>query len=130
MSTEMPVVVVVVLLLRSDYGQQSHIEGSGTDGQYLPSDLLCPETYTWVPIEKCVPRLETSAYSRLHEDARAGDVRALKDLGRVLMLHKRTVMPYAAYSRKRKGCNDEKEVEQYARLLGQTCAERILLYRS
>ncbi|XP_060727907.1 arginyl-tRNA--protein transferase 1 isoform X1 [Tachysurus vachellii] len=99
-------------------------------GQYLPSDLLCPETYTWVPIEKCVPRLETSAYSRLHDDARAGDVRALKDLGRVLVLHKRTVMPYAAYSRKRKGCNDEKEVEQYARLLGQTCAERILLYRS
>ncbi|XP_027021583.2 arginyl-tRNA--protein transferase 1 isoform X3 [Tachysurus fulvidraco] len=99
-------------------------------GQYLPSDLLCPETYTWVPIEKCVPRLETSAYSRLLEDARAGDVRALKDLGRVLVLHKRTVMPYAAYSRKRKGCNDEKEVEQYARLLGQTCAERILLYRS
>ncbi|XP_047668359.1 arginyl-tRNA--protein transferase 1 isoform X8 [Tachysurus fulvidraco] len=103
---------------------------SPLEGQYLPSDLLCPETYTWVPIEKCVPRLETSAYSRLLEDARAGDVRALKDLGRVLVLHKRTVMPYAAYSRKRKGCNDEKEVEQYARLLGQTCAERILLYRS
>ncbi|KAG7334333.1 hypothetical protein KOW79_002740 [Hemibagrus wyckioides] len=99
-------------------------------GQYLPSDLLCPETYTWVPIEKCVPRLETSVYSRLHEDTQAGDACALKDLGRVLVLHKRTVMPYAAYSRKRKGCTDEKEVEQYAGLVGQTCAERILLYRS
>ncbi|KAB5582004.1 hypothetical protein PHYPO_G00182180 [Pangasianodon hypophthalmus] len=99
-------------------------------GQYQPSDLLCPETYTWVAIEKCVPRLDASAYARLNEDTRAGDASALKDLGRVLVLHKRTVMPYAAYSRKKKGFSDEKEVEQYASLVGQTCAEKILLYRS
>ncbi|MCJ8730871.1 hypothetical protein PDJAM_G00189480 [Pangasius djambal] len=99
-------------------------------GQYQPADLLCPETYMWVPIEKCVPRLDASAYARLNEDTRAGDASALKDLGRVLVLHKRTVMPYAAYSRKKKGFSDEKEVEQYASLVGQTCAEKILLYRS
>uniref|UniRef100_A0A672PTY9 arginyltransferase n=1 Tax=Sinocyclocheilus grahami TaxID=75366 RepID=A0A672PTY9_SINGR len=58
------------------------------------------------------------------------DACALKELGRVLVLHRRTVMPYAAYARKRKGSNDEKEVEQYASLLGQTCAEKILLYRA
>ncbi|XP_073775239.1 arginyl-tRNA--protein transferase 1 isoform X13 [Danio rerio] len=99
-------------------------------GQYRPSDLLCPETYSWVPIERCIPRLDVSVYSRLNENAQAGDARALKDLGRVLVLHRRTVMPYAAYARKRKGSNDEKEVEQYASLVGQTCAERILLYRA
>uniref|UniRef100_A0A8C1A554 Arginyl-tRNA--protein transferase 1 n=1 Tax=Cyprinus carpio carpio TaxID=630221 RepID=A0A8C1A554_CYPCA len=99
-------------------------------GQYRPSDLLCPETYTWVPIERCIPRLDISAYSRLNENAQAGDARALKELSRVLVLHRRTVMPYAAYARKRKGSNDEKEVEQYASLVGQTCAERILLYRA
>ncbi|XP_042625436.1 arginyl-tRNA--protein transferase 1-like isoform X4 [Cyprinus carpio] len=99
-------------------------------GQYQPSDLLCPETYTWVSIERCIPRLEISAYSRLSENAHEGDACALKELGRVLVLHRRTVMPYAAYARKRKGSNDEKEVEQYASLLGQTCAERILLYRA
>lgn len=60
----------------------------------------------------------------------SGDALALKDLGRALVLHRRTVMPYAAYARKRKGLNDEKEVEQYASLVGQTCAERILLYRA
>uniref|UniRef100_A0A8C0YNT1 Arginyl-tRNA--protein transferase 1 n=2 Tax=Cyprinus carpio TaxID=7962 RepID=A0A8C0YNT1_CYPCA len=97
-------------------------------GQYQPSDLLCPETYTWVSIERCIPRLEISAYSRLSENAHEGDSRS--ELGRVLVLHRRTVMPYAAYARKRKGSNDEKEVEQYASLLGQTCAERILLYRA
>uniref|UniRef100_A0AAR2ILL7 Arginyl-tRNA--protein transferase 1 n=1 Tax=Pygocentrus nattereri TaxID=42514 RepID=A0AAR2ILL7_PYGNA len=99
-------------------------------GQYTPSDLLCPETYVWMPIERCIPRLETSAYARLNEDAQAGDARALKDLGRTLVLHRRTVMPYAAYARKRKGPSDEREVEQYASLVGQTCAERILLYRA
>ncbi|KAF4106112.1 arginyl-tRNA--protein transferase 1 isoform X2 [Onychostoma macrolepis] len=99
-------------------------------GQYQPSDLLCPETYTWMPIERCIPRLDISAYSRLSENAQAGDARALKELGRVLVLYRRTVMPYAAYARKRKGLNDEKEVEQYASLVGQMCAERILLYRA
>uniref|UniRef100_A0A673NHM5 Arginyl-tRNA--protein transferase 1 n=1 Tax=Sinocyclocheilus rhinocerous TaxID=307959 RepID=A0A673NHM5_9TELE len=42
-------------------------------GQYRPSDLLCPETYTWVSIERCIPRLEISAYSRLSENAQGGE---------------------------------------------------------
>ncbi|KAG9344442.1 hypothetical protein JZ751_011112 [Albula glossodonta] len=37
-------------------------------GQYRPSDLLCPETYAWVAIERCLPRLDCSAYSRLSQD--------------------------------------------------------------
>lgn len=59
-----------------------------------------------------------------------GDARVLKDVGRALVLYRRTVMPYAAYSRKRKGSSDETEVQQYAGLVGQDCAERILLYRA
>ncbi|KAA0718332.1 hypothetical protein E1301_Tti017267 [Triplophysa tibetana] len=59
-----------------------------------------------------------------------GDAQALKDVGKALVLHRRTVMPYVAYAHKRKGSNEEKDVEQYAGLVGQTCAERILLYRS
>ncbi|XP_041921568.1 arginyl-tRNA--protein transferase 1 isoform X1 [Alosa sapidissima] len=99
-------------------------------GQYLPSDLLCPETFTWVPIEQCVPRLDASAYARLNQDGQAVDTRALRELGRALVLFRRTVMPYAAYTRKCKGSGDEPEVEQYAQLVGQPCAERILLYRA
>lgn len=34
-------------------------------GQYYPSLLLCPETYTWQPIEKCRPKLDQNRYSRL-----------------------------------------------------------------
>uniref|UniRef100_A0A8C5NGY9 Arginyl-tRNA--protein transferase 1 n=1 Tax=Gouania willdenowi TaxID=441366 RepID=A0A8C5NGY9_GOUWI len=99
-------------------------------GQYRPSDLLCPETYVWVPIERCVPQLDNSRYARLNQDPDAGDARMLNDVGRALVLYRRAVMPYAAYSRKRKGSNDETEVQQYAGLVGQDCAERILLYRS
>ncbi|XP_068424117.1 arginyl-tRNA--protein transferase 1 isoform X1 [Clinocottus analis] len=99
-------------------------------GQYRPSDLLCPETYAWVQIEQCLPQLENSRYARFNQDADAGDPRVLKDVGRALVLYRRAVMPYAAYSRKRKGSSDETEVQQYADLVGQVCAERILLYRA
>ncbi|KAM9365429.1 arginyl-tRNA--protein transferase 1 isoform 1-T1 [Pholidichthys leucotaenia] len=99
-------------------------------GQYRPSDLLCPETYVWVPIERCIPQFSNCRYARLNQDPDAGDAQVLKDLGRALVLYRRTVMPYAAYSRKRKGSSDEGEVRQYAGLVGQECAERILLYRS
>ncbi|CDQ78369.1 unnamed protein product [Oncorhynchus mykiss] len=99
-------------------------------GQYQPSDLLCPETYVFVPIECCIPSLEQTHYARFNQDPDAGDTHVLKDLGRALVLYRRTVMPYAAYARKRKCSNDEMEVAQYAGLVGQVCAERILLYRA
>lgn len=99
-------------------------------GQYRPSDLLCPETYAWVSIERCLPQLENSRYARFNQDPDAGDARVLKDVGRALVLYRRAAMPYAAYSRKRKGSSDETEVQQYAGLVGQDCAERILLYRA
>ncbi|KAL6101361.1 ate1 [Pungitius sinensis] len=99
-------------------------------GQYRPSDLLCPETYAWVSIEHCIPQLENSPYARFNQDPDAGDARVLKEVGRALVLYRRAVMPYAAYSRKRKGSSDEAEVQQYADLVGQDCAERILLYRA
>ncbi|XP_041722314.1 arginyl-tRNA--protein transferase 1-like [Coregonus clupeaformis] len=99
-------------------------------GQYQPSELLCPETYVFVPIERCIPSLEQTRYARFNQDPDAGDTHVLKDLGRALVLYRRKVMPYAAYARKRKGSNDEMEVAQYAGLVGQVCAERILLYRA
>uniref|UniRef100_A0A665TUV3 Arginyl-tRNA--protein transferase 1 n=1 Tax=Echeneis naucrates TaxID=173247 RepID=A0A665TUV3_ECHNA len=99
-------------------------------GQYRPSDLLCPETYVWVPIERCIPQLENTRYARFNQDPDAGDARTLKDVGRALVLYRRAVMPYAVYARKRRGSSDETEVQQYGSLVGQDCAERILLYRT
>ncbi|XP_059708083.1 arginyl-tRNA--protein transferase 1 isoform X1 [Haemorhous mexicanus] len=99
-------------------------------GQYKPSDLLCPETYVWTPIEQCLPLLEHSKYSRFNQDGKAVDEGRLKELGRVRVLHKRTVMPYSIYKKRRKGPSDEASVQQYASLVGQTCSERMLLFRS
>ncbi|XP_069609766.1 arginyl-tRNA--protein transferase 1 isoform X2 [Ranitomeya imitator] len=99
-------------------------------GQYKPSQLLCPESYSWVPIEKCLPLLESSKYSRFSDNPKEGDKDHLSELNRVRVLHKRTVMPYSVYKKRRKGPSDETVVKQYATLVGQTCAERMLLYRS
>ncbi|XP_050191982.1 arginyl-tRNA--protein transferase 1 isoform X4 [Myiozetetes cayanensis] len=99
-------------------------------GQYRPSDLLCPETYVWTPIEQCLPLLENSKYSRFNQDEKAVDEGHVKELGRVRVLHKRTVMPYSVYKKRRKGPSDEANVQQYASLVGQTCSERMLLFRS
>uniref|UniRef100_A0A8B9FJX3 Arginyl-tRNA--protein transferase 1 n=1 Tax=Amazona collaria TaxID=241587 RepID=A0A8B9FJX3_9PSIT len=99
-------------------------------GQYRPSDLLCPETYVWTPIEQCLPLLEHSKYCRFNQDGKAVDEGRIKELGRVRVLHKRTVMPYSVYKKRRKGPSDEASVQQYASLVGQTCSERMLLFRS
>ncbi|KAM6391161.1 arginyl-tRNA--protein transferase 1 isoform 1-T1 [Pluvialis apricaria] len=99
-------------------------------GQYRPSDLLCPETYVWTPIEQCLPLLEHSKYCRFNQDEKAVDEGRIKDLGRVRVLHKRTMMPYSVYKKRRKGPSDEASVQQYASLVGQTCSERMLLFRS
>ncbi|XP_066456962.1 arginyl-tRNA--protein transferase 1 isoform X6 [Eleutherodactylus coqui] len=103
---------------------------SPLEGQYKPSQLLCPESYSWVPIEKCLPLLESSKYSRFNGNPKEGDKDYLTELSRVRVLHKRTVMPYSIYKKRRKGPSDETVVKQYATLVGQTCAERMLLYRS
>lgn len=34
-----------------------------------PSKLLCPETYVWCDIDKCLPKLDESKYSRLNDDS-------------------------------------------------------------
>ncbi|XP_061857338.1 arginyl-tRNA--protein transferase 1 isoform X6 [Colius striatus] len=99
-------------------------------GQYRPSDLLCPETYVWTPIEQCLPLLEHSKYCRFNQDMKAVDEGRIKELGRVKVLHKRTMMPYSVYKKRRKGPSDEASVQQYASLVGQSCSERMLLFRS
>ena len=38
-----------------------------------PSKLLCPESYVWCDIDKCVPKLDANKYSRLNDDIDAID---------------------------------------------------------
>uniref|UniRef100_A0A914WND2 Arginyl-tRNA--protein transferase 1 n=1 Tax=Plectus sambesii TaxID=2011161 RepID=A0A914WND2_9BILA len=98
-------------------------------GRYLPSDLLCPETFTWVPIEKCLPKLAVSKYARFASN----DIASTEDdtnIDQVAVLCNGLVTTYGALRQlKNPTVQDGAEVQEYARLVGSTCAKRMLLYR-
>lgn len=97
-------------------------------GNFSPSRLLCPETYTWHPIEKCKPLLDVNKYCRFEQDPTKGDENAVRDLDEVMILHNRTVITYKKYCRL-KGNADKPEVREYANLVGKKCIKRLFLYR-
>ncbi|XP_065305433.1 arginyl-tRNA--protein transferase 1 isoform X3 [Dermacentor albipictus] len=97
-------------------------------GNFSPSRLLCPETYTWHPIEKCKPLLDANKYCRFEQDPTKGDENAVQDLDEVLILYNRTVITYKKYCRL-KGNADKAEVKEYANLIGKNCIKRLFLYR-
>uniref|UniRef100_A0A8C6E537 Arginyl-tRNA--protein transferase 1 n=1 Tax=Moschus moschiferus TaxID=68415 RepID=A0A8C6E537_MOSMO len=99
-------------------------------GQYRPSDLLCPETYVWVPIEQCLPSLEKSKYCRFNQDPEAVDEGRSKEPDRLQVFYKKAIMPYGVYKKQQRDPREEAAVLQYARLVGQVCSERMLLFRN
>ncbi|XP_066880601.1 arginyl-tRNA--protein transferase 1 isoform X25 [Kogia breviceps] len=101
-----------------------------TEGQYRPSDLLCPETYVWVPIEQCLPSLENSKYCRFNQDPEAVDEGRSKEPDRLQVFYKKAIMPYGVYKKQQRDPSEEAVVLQYASLVGQTCSERMLLFRN
>nr|XP_028682776.1 arginyl-tRNA--protein transferase 1 isoform X10 [Macaca mulatta] len=103
---------------------------SPLEGQYRPSDLLCPETYVWVPIEQCLPSLENSKYCRFNQDPEAVDEDRSTEPDRLQVFHKRAIMPYGVYKKQQKDPSEEAAVLQYASLVGQKCSERMLLFRN
>ncbi|XP_034362297.1 arginyl-tRNA--protein transferase 1 isoform X1 [Arvicanthis niloticus] len=98
-------------------------------GQYRPSDLLCPETYVWVPIEQCLPSLDNSKYCRFNQDPQAEDEGRSKELDRLRVFHRRSAMPYGVYKNHQEDPSEEAAVLEYANLVGQKCSERMLLFR-
>lgn len=102
-------------------------------GNFYPSDLLCPETYKWFPLEVCIPKLEASPYSRLDPDIDSVDTNCPRegDINYIPVLVKEVVLPYKMYKRKyanKKKENDE-ELMKYAHLVGATAAKSLILVR-
>lgn len=94
-------------------------------GQYYPSYLLCPESYRFVPIETCRPKLDASRYARLNDEATPPeDVSVWLD--RSLVLFERTIMPYAIY-KSLVGTREEAKVTEYAHFVGPSVASRMVL---
>ena len=107
--------------------------------QYDPSYLLCPETYEWVNVDQCEPKLDISKYSRLYQDMNTKAVCSQPpsddDIDSVLVLHKHEAMPYGMLTelKKRKwpydNDGDTDEVREYSTLIGISLAKKMLLYR-
>ncbi|XP_043466754.1 arginyl-tRNA--protein transferase 1 [Leptopilina heterotoma] len=95
----------------------------------VPSKLLCPETYVWCDIEKCLLKLNVNKYSRLNEDLKAIDENGIVNIDEVLLLYREQAMLYKTYRTMLPRCRDEHEISEYAALVGMKCAKSILLYR-
>ncbi|XP_076982371.1 arginyl-tRNA--protein transferase 1 isoform X16 [Tamandua tetradactyla] len=87
-----------------------------TEGQYRPSDLLCPETYVWVPIEQCLPSLENFKYCRFNQDPEAVDEGRSKEPDRLQVFYKKAILPYGVYKRQLKDPREEAAVLQWQAL--------------
>ncbi|XP_055976919.1 arginyl-tRNA--protein transferase 1 isoform X1 [Sorex fumeus] len=99
--------------------------------QYRPSDLLCPETYVWVPIEQCLPSLDKSKYCRFNQDPAAVDEDRSQEPERLQVFHRKAILPYGEYrAQQPQAADEEAAVLQYAELVGQKCSERMLLFRN
>ena len=107
-------------------------------GRYSPSQLLCPEAYTWHALDHCRPLLDNSAYSRLEPDKEKGDREVPVQIDLVGVLYCRQAVSYSVYQRllaeeeegEEDGGRDKEEVTEYAGLVGNAIAKRMLLYRS
>ena len=96
-------------------------------GQYSPSYLACPETYSWIPIEKCAPKLDVEKYSRLDETDKE-DAPVNVNNVRILLCEK-GIMSYETYKSRFRSKNDEKEIKQYSQLVGPLVTPRMALIR-
>jgi len=106
-------------------------------GAYSPSQLLCPETYQWVSLDKCRETLKKQKYSRLN--VLDGGSPSLKDnnavenddINKILILHNRCIYLYSRFIAERNlSDEDRRTIFEYANLVGKTCSQRMLLYRS
>ena len=97
-------------------------------GQYFPSYLLCPESYQFIPIKTCRPKLDANRYARLNDEATPSEnVSTWVDTA--LVLFQRTIMPYSLY-KTIAGSGEEAKVTEYTRFVGPSVAPRMVLVLS
>lgn len=91
-----------------------------------PSDLLCPETYQWFPLEKSVEKLEVNKYSRLNEDANAQDENLCtqSDYENMKVLSGYRIVNYHQLGHRSR---EKKQFQEIGRLLGKKCIENTLI---
>uniref|UniRef100_A0A1B6E864 Arginyl-tRNA--protein transferase 1 n=2 Tax=Clastoptera arizonana TaxID=38151 RepID=A0A1B6E864_9HEMI len=99
-------------------------------GSLVPSFLSCPEVFTWHPIEFCRPLLDQAKYCRFNQDPKATDPNDVTSIDEVLILWNNIAMPYKIYVQRSNKTDEADEVLEYAKLVGNICATRMLLLRA
>ena len=94
-------------------------------GQYTQSYLLCPESYRFVPIELCRPKLDANKFSRLY-DGEWTKEEYEKGIASLTVLYQHALLPYKFVS-SFAGAEFEDEVREFVRLVGPEVAERMIL---
>lgn len=95
-------------------------------GKLVPSFLLCPEAYHWMPIEKCLEKLDVTKYSRLEEDIDGVDENfpTPKDIDEIVVLYNLRMMYFKQYKRHR---SEEQHVfNDIGILIGKKCTKSII----
>lgn len=94
-------------------------------GRLPGSDLLCPETYAWLPIEKCIPKLDVSKYAKLNDDPNAtdNDACSAEDVDSIKVLIGYTFTTFGVYKRKYGG---QELFNNIGNLCGKTCLGNLL----
>ena len=97
--------------------------------RYGASYLLCPETYTYVSLEVCVPKLKAKPYSRLAsaETPDAQEEVSEELLDRLIVYGGTGLSSYEAY-RSMNGDRRKKLVEEFVKLVGEAVALQCRLY--
>lgn len=97
--------------------------------RYNAGYLLCPETYQYVPIARCVPKLKASPYSRLADDSVPNAKEGCTDdeLNAVPVLSNMTVADFATY-RRENGETCAPLVKEYVELVGLEVAMKMNLF--
>ncbi|VEN52608.1 unnamed protein product [Callosobruchus maculatus] len=96
-------------------------------GRLTPSYLLCPETYQWFPIEKCIKLLDRSKYARLAENIDAVDENLPNERD---VMHMKVVYKYRFMLFKDlKKISDQTDLfRKIGQMVGKKCANTIVFF--
>lgn len=97
-------------------------------GRLHPSYLLCPETYVWCPIEKCLPKLNINKYSKLTDNRNDTDLDTCTatDVDNIKVVSNRRLMNVKDYLRLTQA--ERSDFEVLGATVGKKCIHKMVFW--
>lgn len=97
-------------------------------GRLHPSYLLCPETYVWCPIEKCLPKLDINKYSKLNDNSNDRDLHTCNatDVDNIKVVFNRKLMQAKDYLRLTQ--TERSDFEVLGAKIGKKCVHNFVFW--